>query len=360
MTIAGIIAIMGATGPAQAASAPAGALPPSTGAARVPATFQAVSASFVSSSWGVVLGAGECRALQTCRARLIVTSDGGLRWRFVNAPAVWLDNRNPQVDQVIFANHRDGFLYDQYSSRSVWFTGNGGATWTRLSIGGVISEVAASTARVYALASDGLWQSPVGRNAWSRVPGVTGTTLATSGKAAWVGANDHVWATKGGAGSAWHSYPFRCPGARSGDGLSAISAASPSDVAFLCADFQGMYHTNKLVLTSSNGGRTQHRAGRQASQAGDPSGFAVPAGRPNIFTIAVVTPGQSYLAGSASGGRNWTQFNVPHTQGGVNLSSLSYSSAKAGWLVVGGPILSGDNGLLGTTNAGRTWHPITF
>jgi hypothetical protein len=119
-----------------------------------------------------------------------------------------------------------------------------------------------------------------------------------------------------------------------------------------------MFHTNKLVLTSTNGGKTTSVAGKQAPMEGDPNGFAVPPGAPGVFTIAVVTPGQSYIARSANGGHTWTQFNAPGTSGGTNLSSLAFVSTKVGDVVVGGPGQIGTNGLLRTTNGGRTWKYV--
>ena len=52
-------------------------------------------------------------------------------------------------------------------------------------------------------------------------------------------------------------------------GLAGISAASASHVAFFCANFQGMFHTNKLVLTSTNavGRVVRGLAGREVPPA---------------------------------------------------------------------------------------------
>jgi hypothetical protein len=47
--------------------------------------------------------------------------------------------------------------------------------------------------------------------------------------------------------------------------------------------------------------------------------------------------GASFLDRSANGGRTWTQMTVPGSGGGPILSSLSYVSRKAGWVVLGEP-----------------------
>src|ERR1700722_13498801 len=156
-------------------------------------------------------------------------------------------------------------------------------------------------------------------------------------------------------------YPVAASGSQAGatcgsstalaDGTSTLSAARATDVAFSCANFQGMFHTNKQILTSVDGGRLQQIAGRRAPMEGDNSGFAVPPGRPSVFIIAVVTPGQSYLARSANGGTSWTQLNVLHTTGGTNLSSLAFVSSNVGIVVVGGPGQLGKDGVYRTTSA---------
>ena len=154
----------------------------------------------------------------------------------------------------------------------------------------------------------------------------------------WFGTGTSLWATADGVH--WRKYPFSCP---AGLGLGGIAAASSLQVAFLCARGQGMYHTVKEVLRSVNGGRTEYPTG-QAPLAGDVYGFAVPPYRATVITIAVVTPGLSYLYRSANGGNTWAEIAVSGTSGGVSLSSLSYVSRTVGWVVVGQPGFPGPAG----------------
>jgi hypothetical protein len=347
-----------------------------TGPPAVPASFQPASASFVPPASGYVLGAVGCTLGHVCSARLVSTTDGGARWHFANAPDVALFNsagnlltQAARVSGVMFASRRDGWLYGP----GLYATHDGGAHWRRISLGGNILAslgggvvaMAASAGTAYAVVSadpfngapEQLYSSPAGTSAWARAGTMTGgpgASLAVSGKAAWFGAGTSLWATADGVH--WRKYPFSCP---AGLGLGGIAAASSSQVAFLCARGQGTYHTVKEVLRSVNGGRTEYLTG-QAPLAGDVYGFAVPPYRATVITIAVVTPALSYLYRSANGGKTWAEIAVSGTSGGVSLSSLSYVSPTAGWVVAGQPGFPGPGRLLRTSDAGRTWHAVRF
>ena len=86
---------------------------------------------------------------------------------------------------------------------------------------------------------------------------MTGSNLAVSGKAAWVGtstaASTYLRATADGVH--WREYPYRCPA-----GLPwtvGIAAASSWQVAFRCGASEGTYHSAKeVVLLSMNSGST--------------------------------------------------------------------------------------------------------
>ena len=365
-------------GPAGAASAVGPAR-----AAGVPAGFQPMSASFLSPSSGFVLGGVGCtHGNPVCRARLAATTDGGAHWHFAGAPDVLLFygagdllTQASRVSGVVFANSRDGWLYGP----GLYATHDGGAHWQRislggnivLSLGGGVTAMAASAGTAWAVVdpdpfhglADELYRSPVGTNAWARVGTMTAAqaVFAVSGRAAWfansteTGSGEYVWATADGVH--WNKYPFSCPGAYYQP--AGIAPVSPSHVLFLCAFPQGMFQTEKEVLLSVNGGRTEHLIG-PAPMGGDVSGFAVLPDRATMITIAVVTPGPDYLYRSANGGKTWTRVAVPDTGGGVSLSSLSYVSPTVGWMVIGGPFGGGESLLLRTTDAGATWYRVRF
>lgn len=204
------------------------------------------------------------------------------------------------------------------------------------------------------------FSSPVGREAWAPVIGVTGTwgTLAVSGRAAWFGTSTQLWTTADGVH--WHQYPFRCPGAYYG--LSSIAAANASDVLFLCTGNGAMGSMDKEVVSSANGGRTVHLAG-QAPPAGAGGVIAVPPSRSNVVTLATAS-GASWLDRSGNGGKTWVVEEVKDFGGGPPLNSLSYVSPTVGWVVLGQPSLPIPEGevdrLLRTSDAGVTWSKVGF
>jgi hypothetical protein len=225
--------------------------------------------------------------------------------------------------------------------------------------------MAASARTVYAVVSRGadeLFSSSLGRDAWARVGTITGSfgaALAVFGNAArfgpgTAGTGTYLWATADGVH--WHRYPFSCPARESL--RVGIAAASRSQVAFLCATAEGTFHTVKEVLRSVNGGRTEHLTGQAPVRGDFYGGFAVPPHRAKVLTIAVVTPGLSYLYRSANGGKTWAEIAIP---GGARLNSLSYVSPTVGWAVVGAPLFPGLlHELLRTSDAGRTWYAVRF
>jgi photosystem II stability/assembly factor-like uncharacterized protein len=339
----------GPAGHSASLSMAAARLLPAAGA--VPASFEPASASFRSAASGVVLGAVRCRLGRACAARLVATTDGGAHWSFLNTPCVRLPNPRrgaapSNVTGVVFASRQNGWLYGP----ALWSTRDGGAHWRKVSLGGAVSQIAASADTVYAVVAPPggrpgeLFASPAGRSAWARVGHFTGSTLAVHGRAAWFGTSSHLWATADGAH--WHKYPFRCPAPYTvpGGGLAGITAASPSDVSFLCLGNAGAGNELKAVLTSVDGGRIVHLAG-PAPVGGSGGVIAVPPHRPKVIT----------LDRTANGGRTWTGTN--ENTGGAPWNSLSYSSRTVGWAEFGQPPYGG---LLRTTDTGHTWLKIRF
>ena len=345
---------LAASGLAGAGAAAAG---PETGGlqapsrAAVPAGFEPAAASFLSPARGVVLGGTGCAGGQACRVRLAATADGGAHWHYLTAPAISLYG---PVSRVLFATARDGWLWGP----ALWSTHDGGAHWRKLSPGGAVKSMAASAGRVYAVVAppggsrSELLTSPAGRDAWARVGQIAVqpfTGLAVSGSAAWLAGRSHLWATADGVH--WHRYPFRCPAPYNIEGLASITAASPSDVFFLCLSDAAMAQQGKAVLFSANGGRTEHLAG-SAPTSGVGGVIAVPPRRPRVITLAA----EYSIDRSADGGKTWSAKYVG-IGGGAPWNSLAYVSRTAGWAEVGSPPYSG---LLRTTDAGRTWHQVRF
>lgn len=111
----------------------------------------------------------------------------------MSAPRVWLAGSGRLVSDVQFANRSDGYLFDPRVSGRLRVTHDGGARWRQISPPGVISDMAASAGRAYAVAGNGsLVSSRVTSNTWTKVRRVTGTSLAVYERSAWLGGGAHL------------------------------------------------------------------------------------------------------------------------------------------------------------------------
>ncbi|HUB38300.1 MAG TPA: hypothetical protein VMA72_05565 [Streptosporangiaceae bacterium] len=357
-----------AIGAGSAAAEPASGNPPP------PAGFEAQSASFVSAKTGFVLGTRQCSRLP-CTARLEKTDDGGVTWSSVRAPAVSLVPRfttSPAsaVSSVRFENATDGWLL----APSLWSTTNGGKHWRKVTaVPGQIIDLAVSDGEVYVSAEPAkgglnqarLYESRVGGSTWRLVPKVRPLNLLTVfGRSVWAGSPDGVtpglWTSTDG-GRHWSKLPFHCP--KIALSASGVAAASRSDVAIACSD-EGYPQPGlsvKEVFTSTNGGRTFHLVGKpsQLPEVGQVYGLAMPPGNPRRITLNTAS-GASYLDQSANGGKTWT--TIAYYDGGLGFNDLAYASATTGYVIhfMGSPVIAYSDGLMKTTNAGRTWKSVTI
>jgi photosystem II stability/assembly factor-like uncharacterized protein len=349
------LTLCGLAGAGTAGAAQGAVRLPGPGAA-LPAGFVPAAASLLTPARGFVLGGVGCRAGHPCRARLAATTDSGDHWHFLTAPDVPTDPPNTEagaVTRVLFATARTGWLYGP----ALWSTHDGGSHWRKLSLGGPVESMATAGGRVYSVIApaggqrSGLYSSPAGRNAWTRVGHVTVkpfTGLAVSGTAAWLTGSTRVWAT--GDGTRWHRYPVRCPAPYNRDGVGGLAAASPSQVYFLCLSDAGAGSQPKAMLYSADGGKTDHLTGIAPESGTGIDALAVPPGRTSVITMGT----EFALDRSADGGKTWKE--ILNYGGGAMWSSLSFASRTAGWAIV----TSGSRQLLRTTDAGRTWHQVRF
>ena len=359
------VPVLLAVGASSAAAAPATGSPPP------PAGFEAQSVSFVSARIGFVLGTRDCSTLP-CTALLEKTVNGGTTWSPVSAPAVSLVPRfttSPAsaVSSVRFENANDGWLLGP----GLWVTANGGKKWHRVkAVPGEIIDLAVSDGEVYVSAEPAtggldqarLYESRVGTSKWTRVPKVTPQNLLTVfGHAVWAGSANGVapglWTSTDG-GRRWSKLAFKCP--KVALSASAVAAASASDVAIACSD-QGYPQPGlsvKEVFTSRNGGRTFHLVGRPP-EAGQVYGLAMPMGKPRLITLNAAS-GASYLYQSANGGKTWRTH--VYYDGGLGFRDLAYVSATTGYVIhfMGSPVIGYSDGLMKTTNAGRSWKNVTI
>jgi hypothetical protein len=176
----------------------------------------------------------------------------------------------PQVNRVVFADHADGWLYEQGNTGRIWATHNDGASWREITLPGNIQAMAASA---HAVAGDRLYRSPADWNgwtlvgAWPRAGAMTGSMLAVSGNSVWFAGGTYLWTTSDGV--RWARYPLRSPGANNGRpyDLAGITAASPRYVAFLYAT-PGRYVPHR----HEGPGLVQRRPYRVADAAGPSAG----------------------------------------------------------------------------------------
>lgn len=361
-----------ASGSTTAQAQPTGTAPVAT--LRVPG-FQPAASSFVSTKWGVVLGTS--RSLighHGYRARLEVTSDGGMHWLPMNAPNAWLASGlsgTPLVSGVLFADHNNGWVY---GPAAMWATHNGGRTWQQATLPGTIQKMAATGSASYTIIQRGgsgqLYTSPLGQNSWRQVGAwtraypwwryqpLTGSQLAVSGNTVWFASNTYVWTTTNGWN--WSRYALRSPGTYYGQPyqLAGIAAANSRIVTFLWTAPTGMFHTGMKVMISFNGGRTEWQTLTAPPSQGDVAGFVMAAGSYGPISVAVVTPGLDQIYTSYNWGQSWTSYAIPGTGGGISVNSLQYMSPMVGCLVTGSPAQGIPGALLWTGNAGRTWYQI--
>ena len=95
-----LLCLIGAGGAASASASPVQPGPAGVAPLKVPGSFEPAAASFVTPTWGVVLGTTGCTASRACRAQLAVTADGGAHWSRMRTPAVWLANEGSSRSQV--------------------------------------------------------------------------------------------------------------------------------------------------------------------------------------------------------------------------------------------------------------------
>lgn len=366
MALAAVPVLLALGGSSASAERASGNPPP-------PKVFEAQSASFIGPRTGYVLGTRHCSRLP-CAALLEKTVNGGATWTSVRVPAVSLvpqfaPSPASAVSSVRFENASDGWLL----APGLWSTADGGKHWHRVTaVPGHIIDLAVSAGEVYVstepaaggLNQARLYESRVGGSTWTLVRKVAPQNLLTVfGRSVWAGSANGVtpglW-TSTDSGRHWSRLSFRCP--EIALSASVVAAASRSDVAIACSDegFPQPGSSVKEVFTSANGGRTFRLVGKpsQVPETGQVYGLAMPPGSPKVITLNAAS-GASYLDQSANGGRTWTTKNA-YFDGGLGFNDLAYASAATGYVIhfLGSPVIAYSDGLMKTTNAGRTWKNV--
>ena len=343
---------------------------PGSGTPPPPKGFEVQSASFVSAQTGFVLGARKCSILP-CTALVEKSVNGGKTWTKVSAPAVELqphysDTPATAVSSVRFANANDGWLFGP----GLWATKDGGKHWQRVKLPGVVYMMATSGGEAYAAVEPALagpyqahlYESVVGSGKWSVVPKVAPViTLTAFGRSAWTGVAPNLWRTTNG-GKTWSKLSFKCP-AGYPDG-SEVAAASANDVAIACSDPSDPQPglSFKVVLVSTNGGRTFAQVPGVPPLAGQVYGLAMPVGNPKVITMNSAS-GASFMYQTVNGGKSFTTA-YRSNDGGLGFADLAYVSSTTGYFVhfMGTPYIAYGLGLMKTvyTHGKWTWTNVSI
>jgi hypothetical protein len=326
-----------------------------------------VDASFVSGSAGWLLDETFNDCTQHGTVAVYKTTDGGLKWTKVTAPAApWGGGpvTSPDsVSAVLFANAKDGWAYGP----ALWATHNGGASWHQVSTHGYEVYSMAATGTSVLAAFDGCGEAgpacenpetfkvetaEVHTDTWRAVPGAAGKgTASLSAQAGTAYAFRLVSSpppvylgllTGPANGSrAWHAEATPCA-----QGAIADSAATASHVLLACA-LLGAHPATTHLYSSTNSGATW----KQFATLGLYDGASVIEETPNGTLLAGGIYG---IELSRNGGRTWTSPVVdtsPAIGGGSGIMAALTTNAD-------GYLIAWENAVWITRDGGRTWKQV--
>ena len=333
----------------------------------VPADFQPVSVTFVSSSRGWVLGAATCDG--TPCAVIVRTTDGGLHWTRIPAPAtpVVVSGAPSGVRALRFASALDGWAFGP----DLWATHDGGDTWHRETLPGggapqvMALEAAAGTVHVAFWTGDGpqisIASGPMAEDALHVSPTtvqigagpVPQTQIVLHGTAGWlVQLNRDVVGGARLVGGSWQAWDPPCLGTAGPAWLAASSATS-----LVAACDIGLWSTPQGVhlFTSADGGATfTEQAGALPITA--LAGITTAPNQPTIVAAGNQADGSAALIGRFSPAASWTA--VATLAGGGTFSELGFTTDAQGVAIA--QAADGTIQLLMTRDGGRTWAPVEF
>lgn len=350
-----------------ALAAPAAAAAPSAGAGRaIPRGLLPVATSWPAPLRGIILGYPSRAA--GARPSLIVTGDGGRTWRPLPAPPMRYPADNDQPD----AAWADGMIAVTDGTH-IFATRDAGRHWSAERLGGAsgafyVDHLAIASSRVFALvttagASTGsaaVYAGPAQAGVLRPVPGLSITGSVSYGALTTAGALQVDLGAGFAAERYWYSRdgvhftaaPLPCPaatmallgGVHAGR-VSALCSGSPSDVApginakqaWAAARLGGTFRPSGPVFVSPD---------QQEFAAASAQAMTVA----TAFTLTV----------TGTAGRTWTAtLTQPN---GASWRDLSFPSATTGVVVCTTTTnaLQQVTTVYRTTNAGRTWHPLSL
>jgi hypothetical protein len=342
-------------------------------AAPVPATFKAISVTWLSPEQGWVLGVAPC-GTRTC-TEVISTSNGGASWTpagSIAAPTPPAGNATSGVSEIRFDTPATGWAF----APDLYRTTNGGRSWTREPLPGTgtrqVLALATTATAAYAVTSPCAYQSglcrgsglsvwrtsTLARESWVKTPLTlpmsTAADLSAFGSALYAddvaGPGSHLYASADG-GVKFASRPVPCDTSDAVELVQAV-AISASKVALLCDGNPGFSQAVKTVYRSANNAVTDTSAGTmgfigiQAQLAVSPSGN---------LAVASSSDG-SFIYINDSGGTAWSM-PVGFGDGGLGWNDIVYVTDNEAWVVYS-PANNPDSigKVLVTHDGGRHWN----
>jgi hypothetical protein len=324
-----------------------------------------MSATFVSTHTGMVLGTRSCASSGGCLA-LLRTDDAGRTWTALNAPPV-APSRGYEagVRTVRFADPQDGWVFDP----DLWATHDGGATWTQTTLPssathGFVSSLEAAAGAVHAMYISGdagveLLDSPTTSDRWTASPTtipigagpVPQGQVVLHGNVGWAIEVDRT--VVGGArllNGQWQTWQPPCASA---GGSVALAAATATDLVAVCNEGVWTGGPESVhVYLSGDGGANFRRVAT-----------ALPMSEASTITLstsgAVVVGGTSPASGelllSTNAGTSWRTV-VPSD---ISTGELGFTTATQG-IAVTAQQTGAAQRMLMTFDGGYTWNPVSF
>jgi photosystem II stability/assembly factor-like uncharacterized protein len=359
---------------ASAASASASSASASS-AAPVPASFKAVSITWLTPEQGWILGLAPCGAKGKSCTEVVSTSDAGATWAetgTIQAPTPPAGGATTGVTEIRFDTPAIGWAF----APDLYRTTNGGRTWSREPLPGTGSKqvlaLATTATAAYAVTSPcaygtatcagpGLpvWRTgTLAKESWVKTP----LTLPLSSLANLSAFGATVYAdtttfvsnflyasTDGGVKFA--ARPVPCQASQDIQ-LMQVVATSASEVGLLCDGNPGLSEAIKSVYRSANTGKTDSSAGMmglvgiQAQLAVSPSGN---------LAVASSSDG-SFIYINDSGGTSWSM-PVGFGDGGLGWNDITYVTDNEAWVVYSpGNNVDSVGKVLVTHDGGRHWN----
>lgn len=312
--------------------------------------------TFVSLTTGWVLGAAPCGAGQC--TQLFKTTDGGRTWVEVPAPPTPVSvGAEAGVREVRFANVDDGWVF----LPDLWATHDGGANWSRQSIGQVFAlEAASGAVHATVFADDGsgftVATSPVHGDAWqpsaTRVEAGAGpiptAQLVLHRSTGWLIVVNRT--VIGGArleSGRWVRWQPPCVDA---GGAVSLAASSDSDLVAFCNEGEWNDRPQaERAYVSTDGGSSFQGVPRPLPIR---EANAAAAARPSIWVVGGAdSNAKAVLLRTSDAGRTWSTVHREDEGGWLDLGFTSPQQGVA--------IHEGKAGkLLMTFDGGETWRAV--